>query len=385
MTTTRREFLSHAFGASLALAGAARAQDTRPAARQLDILVFGGTGFLGPAFVRAALARGHRLTLFNRGRTRTHLFPEVARIVGDRDPAKGEGLKNLAKVVGEGRRFDAVLDDIAYYPVLLRPSLELLKDAAAHYVLISSISAYARNDAAGQDESAPVAQLDDPARRDMGKEYEHYGALKAACEAMAESLFPKRCTNVRPGYIVGPEDPTDRFTWYPARHARGGEMLWPGTPDDPLQIIDVRDLGAWLVTVIERRHLGVFNAVGPGEAPWTMGGLLAACKEASGAGTKPVWVPAEFLAQQGEKGDAGIPIWMPPMGESLGYHRYANAKARAAGLTFRDPKATTRDTLEWFRSLPAQRTETQRANQLRAGLAPERERAILAAWRDAKR
>lgn len=384
---TRRSFLSSTLAAG-AFAALPRAQDRKdPAgkepAKPLRILVLGGTGFLGPSIVRAALPKGHQLTLFNRGRSRKHLFPEVERILGDQDPAKGEGLKNLEKAVADGRTWDAVIDDIAYYPALLKPRLELLAKATAHYVLISSISAYAKNDQPDADETSAVAVLDDENRREMGKNYEHYGALKAACERAAEKTFPGRCANVRPGFIVGPEDPTDRFTYWPVRYDRGGEMLWPGTPDDPVQIIDVRDLGAWLVKVVETRTCGVFNACGPGAQPWTMGGLLAACKAASKAETKPVWVPAEFLKRHGQEGDAGIPIWIEPKGASLGFHRYSNAKARAAGLVLRAPEVTTKDTLAWFQTLPAQKTDESRDNKLRQGLTPEVEQKLLAAYRQA--
>jgi len=375
---SRREFLQAAAGAALAL----RLDGSSILARRAPkkILILGGTGFLGPSIVRPALERGHELTLFNRGRSRKHLFPDVERIAGNQDPEKDEGLKNLAKAIADGRTWDAVIDDIAYYPALLRPRLELLKPATEHYVLISSISAYASNATANQAEDAPLAKVDDEKRRDMGKNYEFYGGLKAACERMAEEHFPGAAANVRPGYIVGPEDPTDRFTYWPIRYERGGEMLWPGRPEDKLQIIDVRDLGAWLVRVVEERTVGAFNACGPTE-PWSMGALLAACKELAPADTKPVWVSAEFLAQRGEAGEGNLPIWAPSSGDTVGYHSYSNEKARAKGLVCRDPIATTKDTIAWFSSLPAEKTETSRDNKLRAGPKPEEEAKILAEWK----
>jgi 2'-hydroxyisoflavone reductase len=199
--------------------------------------------------------------------------------------------------VADGRTWDVVIDDIAYYPAVVKPRLALLQKATEHYVLVSSISAYASNAKANQAEDAPLAKVDDENRRDMGKNYEFYGGLKAACERLAEEHFPEATCVVRPGYIVGPEDPTDHFTYWPIRHRRGGEMLWPGRPDDSLQIIDVRDLGAWMVRVVEDRLTGAFNGCGPTE-PWSMGGLLAACKELAPAETTPVWVAAEFLAKR---------------------------------------------------------------------------------------
>ncbi len=351
-----------------------------PQQAPLKILILGGTGFLGPSITRPALSRKHELTLFNRGRSRKHLFPDVERIVGDQDPEKGDGLKNLETAVKEGRTWDVVIDDIAYYPSFVTPRLQLLQKATKHYVLVSSISAYASNATAGQAEDAPLAKVDDEARKDMGKNYEFYGGLKAACERLAEQHFPGATTIVRPGYIVGPEDPTDRFTYWPVRYQRGGEMLWPGKPEDSLQIIDVRDLGEWMVRLVEARAFGAFNACGPTK-PWSMGALLAACKELIPKETTPVWVSAEFLAKRGEAGEGQLPIWAPQSGDTIGYHTYSNGKALAAGLKCRDPKTTTRDTLEWFGTLPPARTETSRDNTLRAGPKPEEETKTLAEWK----
>lgn len=379
---TRREFLQATAGAGATLFGLTLpAQMLRgPRVEPLKILVLGGTGFLGPAVVRPALARGHTLTLFNRGRSRKQLFPEVERILGDQDPAVGEGLKNLEAAVRSGRRWDAVIDDIAYYPAVLQPRLDLLQKATDHYVIVSSISAYASTAEPDQDEDAPLAEVDDEERRTMGRNYEFYGGLKVACERRVARAFPERTTIVRPGYIVGPEDPTDRFTYWPVRFARGGEMLWPGTPDDKVQIIDVRDLGEWIVHLVEQRTLGTFNACGPAE-PWTMGGLLAACRSLKEVDTEPVWVPTDFLAEHRESGEGALPIWAPPTGATAGFHRFSNARAKAAGLKFRPPEETTRDTFAWFDALPAERTPTSRDNVLRAGPKPEQEAKLLAAWR----
>jgi 2'-hydroxyisoflavone reductase len=379
-SSSRREFLQAAAGAAFALHLPAHTTIPRPAPRK--ILILGGTGFLGPSIVRPALERKHELTLFNRGRSRKHLFPEVERIVGDQDPAKGDGLKNLEQAIASGRTWDVVIDDIAYYPSVLQPRLALLQKATKHYVLVSSISAYASNAKADQAEDAPLAKVDDENRRDMGKNYEFYGGLKAACERMAEAHFPGATTNVRPGYIVGPEDPTDRFTYWPVRYQRGGEMLWPGKPEDSLQIIDVRDLGAWMVHIVEQSLFGVFNAVGP-QTPWSMGELLATCRKLHPqANTTPVWVAAEFLAKKGEAGEGHLPIWAPSSGDTIGYHRYSNNKALANGLVCRDPAVTTKDTVAWFATLPAQPSETSRGNVLRAGPKPEDESKLLAEWKE---
>lgn len=376
MSTSRRSFLQYSLTAAsmLALGPEALAGPSRrapaSAKTKLKLLVLGGTGFLGPAFVNAALARGHTVTLFNRGKTRPQLFPHVEKLQGDRDPKKGEGLKAL-----EGRKWDAVLDTSGYYPRIVRASAELLAPNVQHYVYISSLSAYANNDVKLEDESGPTAKLADPTVETMGKSFENFGGLKRLCEEAVEAALPNRAALIRPGYIVGPDDRTDRFTYWPVRYAQGGEMLVPGSPEDPLQIIDVRDLGEWLVRVVENKLTGVYNATGPGK-PWTMGGLIAACRAATGnKGTKPIWVPAEFLAKNGEDGEGDIPIWAPPVGKTQGFHLRSIDKALKAGLKFRPGTVTVRDTLAYFRSLPEERRD-----KLRAGLSPEREKALLALW-----
>jgi len=377
MSTSRRKFLQYSLtAASLlalgpkALAGPDKKKSASAAKKKLKILVLGGTGFLGPAFVNAAQARGHSLTLFNRGKTRPELFPDLEKLQGDRDPNKGEGLKAL-----EGRKWDAVLDNSGYYPRMVKASAELLAPHAQQYVYISSISAYANHDVPGEDESGPTAKLEDPTVETMGKKFENFGGLKRLCEEAAEAAFPDRAALIRPGYIVGPDDPTDRFTYWPVRYARGGEMLAPGSPEDPIQIIDVRDLAEWLVKVFENNLTGVYNAVGP-EKPWTMGGLLAACKEAAGkTDTKPVWVPSEFLLKNGEDGEGDIPIWAPPIGKTKGANLRSIDKALKAGLKFRPGSVTVKDTLAYFNSLP----EERRAKP-RAGLTPEREKTLISLW-----
>jgi 2'-hydroxyisoflavone reductase len=378
MSTSRRQFLQLSLSAAslVALGRCAHATasgEARAAASPKKILILGGTGFLGPATVAAARARGHAVTLFNRGKTRPELFPDVEKLQGDRDPKKGEGLKAL-----EGRSWDAVIDNSGYYPRMVGASAALLASNVRQYVYISSVSAYANDKTPHEDESAPTAKLSDPTVETMGKDFENYGGLKRACEEAVEKAFPKGATIVRPGYIVGPEDRTDRFTWWPVRFEKGGEMIAPGTPSDPLQVIDVRDLAEWLVLLVEGSVTGPFNAVGPAK-PWSMGGLFEACREVTGKDTKLTWIPAEFLEKSGEKGDAGLPIWMPPAGDTRGAHLRSNAKAVAAGLRFRPTTETVRDTLAWFKGLPE-----ERRNKLRAGLPPEREAEVLALWAKAQ-
>jgi 2'-hydroxyisoflavone reductase len=346
-----------------ALPRSLRAQASLGDPKQLRILILGGTGFLGPAIVRAAQARGHALTLFNRGRTRTDLFPDVPRLVGNRDPDKDDGLKAL-----EQGEWDVCFDDNGYYPRIVSASAELLKGRVGHYVYVSSISAYAKNEKEGADESEPVGTMEDPTVESMGEGYVNYGPLKALCELASEQSFPKRCTVVRPGYIVGPEDPTDRFTYWPVRAERGGEMLAPGAPSDPIQVIDARDLGEWMVHLAEHKTYGVYNSCGPAKR-MTMGEMLAACKAASTNDTKLSWVDAEFLAKQE---GIDLPIWAAYAGDSRGFHTWSNAAAVKAGLNFRPIAVTAKDTLAWFHT-----QSTERQAKLKAGISAEVEADLL--------
>jgi 2'-hydroxyisoflavone reductase len=218
-----------------------------------------------------------------------------------------------------------------------------------------------------------VATIDDPTTEKI--DARTYGALKALSEKAAESAMPGKVAVVRPGLIVGPEDPTDRFTYWPARVARGGEVLAPGSPDDPIQLIDVRDLGAFLVRLIENSTTGVFNALGP-DRTLTMGRTLEACKEVARSDATFTWADAEFLAKQGVHAWSDMPAWVPNRGETAGFAKVSNARAIAAGLTFHPIGDTARATLDWFRTLPG-----DRRSKLRAGLTPEREAKVLAAWK----
>lgn len=332
------------------------------------ILILGGTGFLGPATVEAARARGHQLTLFNRGRTRPGLFPDLEKLTGDRDPRKGEGLKAL-----EGRQWDAVIDNSGYYPRMVSASARLLAPAVKHYIFISSISAYAEESVEGADETARVATIPDPTVEEMGPNSQNFGALKALCERAAEEAMPGRTAVVRPGYIVGPDDPSGRFTYWPVRVDRGGEILAPGEPSDPVQFIDVRDLGEWLVRVVENGTVGVFNATGP-EKLLGIGALLEACRRATAAKGALTWVSAEFL----EKQKMDLPIWAPYRGQTKGFHTRNISRALKAGLRFRPHEATVKDTLAWYKTQgPGGRVKL-------AGPSPEQEAAVLAAWRQAR-
>ncbi|WP_422016429.1 NAD-dependent epimerase/dehydratase family protein [Roseateles sp.] len=340
------------------------------AAQPQRILILGGTGFLGPAIVAAAEKRGHTLTLFNRGKTRPGLFPHIDKRQGDRDPLKGEGLKSL-----ETGEWDAVIDDSGFYPRMVGASAQLLAPRVKQYVYISSISAYKEPSPIGGDEDTPLAMLADPMVEEMGKNFEHYGGLKAACEAAAQAALPGRTAVVRPGFIVGPDDPTGRFTYWPARFDQGGEVAVPGAPTDPLQLIDVRDLAEWLVLLVERRTTGRFNALGP-DQPMAWGRVVAACRKATPTPSTATWIPGEFVARQD---GIDFPIWAPYVGETKGFHTWQNRRAVQAGLRFRPVEQTVADTLAWYQGqLKEEKGRTKLA------FTPAQEADILKRWQASK-
>jgi 2'-hydroxyisoflavone reductase len=323
----------------------------------LKLLVLGGTKFLGRAIVDAALARGHEVTLFNRGQTNPQLFPDVDKLRGDRD---GD-LSPLA-----GRAWDAVIDPSGYVPRVVRASAELLAGAAEHYTFVSSISVYRTYRQPNFDETAPLEELPDPTTESVE---EAYGGLKVLCERVVEELFPGAALVIRPGLIVGPHDPTGRFTYWPHRFARGGEVLAPRRPDRQVQFVDVRDLADWTMRMAEARTDGAFNATGP-VPPMTMGGLLEACREATGAESSIVWVDEAFLLQHEVGPWMELPLWLPEADQDYARMMEADvSKAVAVGLAFRPLVETIRATLE-----QAEVSEN-------AGLAAEREAKLLAAWR----
>jgi 2'-hydroxyisoflavone reductase len=303
------------------------------------------------------------VTLFNRGRTNPQLFPDVEKLHGDRDGH----LEALA-----GRSWDWVVDTSGYVPRVVRQSAELLAPRVERYLFVSTISVYADTSRPGMDESAPVERLADPATEDVRA---HYGALKAACEGVVEAALPGRALSVRPGLIVGPNDPTDRFTYWPVRVARGGEVLAPGDGSDPVQVVDVRDLAAFLVRLLEAGAHGTFNATGPAERLTTRA-LLEACRAAAASDARFTWVEATFLAAQGVAPWQDLPAWVPASGDSLGFAQIDVRRAIAQGLAFRPIVETARDTLAWWRSLPPERRAAPKA-----GLSPEREAAVLGAWK----
>jgi 2'-hydroxyisoflavone reductase len=356
-------------GSSARAAASAPQPEGKPA--PLRILILGGTGFLGPELVEAAQARGHHLTLFNRGKTRPGLFAKdetIEKLQGDRDPQKAPGLEAL-----KGKQWDAVIDTSGYVPRIVGASAELLAPSVKQYVFISTISVYADLSKPGMDESAPLATIADETNENVP---ENYGALKALCEKAAEKAMPGRVTVIRPGLIVGPGDPTGRFTYWPLRVQRGGEVLAPGTGEDPAQVIDARDLAKWTIHMVEQNRTGTYNAVGPAQK-LTMRGMLEQVKQGVPSDARFTWVPAAFLEKHEVSPWQDMPVWIPAEGETLGANTIISQKAIAQGLTFRPIADTARDTVAWVKGLPP---EEQLKVTSRAGLEPEREAEVLKAW-----
>lgn len=327
----------------------------------MKLLILGGTVFLGRHIVEDALARGHEVTIFSRGQRNPDLFPEVEKLRGDRDG----GLAILA-----GRRWDAVIDTSAYFPRLARASAEALKDAVDRYVFISTISVYPEYSQIGIDESAPVGKIADETVEEVTGET--YGPLKALCEQAVEAALPGRAIIIRPGLIVGPHDQTNRFTYWPSRVARGGDVLVPRSLDWQTQIIDVRDLAAWSVTMAESGAPGIYNATGP-DYRLTFGDIFETSRTVAESDARPVVIPEDFLLAAPVGPWMELPLWMPDKPEMAGFSAINCARAIAAGLTFRPLADTVRDTLAWDRTLPA---DAER----RAGLKPEREAELLRDW-----
>lgn len=300
------------------------------------------------------------MTLFNRGRTNPHLFPDLEKLKGDRDG-------DLSAL--EGRKWDAVIDTSGYVPRLVRDSATLLSDYVQQYVFISTISVYPAFPKEDVDESSPAGVLEDPTVEEVTGVT--YGPLKALCEQAAEKCIPGRTTTIRPGLIVGPGDPTDRYTYWPVRVSRGGEVLAPGTPNDTVQVIDVRDLARWIIHTVEQRVRGTFNAVG---GPIPLLTHLEASRTASGSNAKFTFVPADFLSEQQVRSWADMPMWIPPTEGRDRCSEVANRLAVDEGLEFRSPLETAADTLTWY-------AETRDPDvTLGAGLSAEREQAVLKLW-----
>lgn len=344
----------------------------------LSLLLIGGTGFIGPHTVAAALARGHRVTLFNRGRFPEKVPAGVEVIQGDR---------NISLAPLAGRTFDAVIDNCGYLPKQVQRSIDALRGSVGRYIFISSISAY-KASRQPLTEDSPLATLPEDANDGVHLEKvtgENYGALKVLCEqevlnGLAFEPWKGQATIVRPGLIVGPGDHTDRFTHWPARFydaahdPRSRQVLCPGSPSDPIHVIDVRDLADWLITLVERNQGGIFNAVGPLQ-PLTIGGLVQTCQDVCGGG-EPVWLDAATLDKHEVSAWGDMPTWIPVDSEEAGMNQVSFERSLQAGLTLRPIRETVQDTLTWWLSLP----EARRAEP-KAGISRDRELAVLAAER----
>lgn len=331
----------------------------------MRVLLLGGTKFLGRHLAESALAQGHTVTLFNRGIQSAGLYPEAEHLRGDRDG-------DLTAL--HGRTWDVAIDTSGYVPRVVRASAQLLADAVEHYSFVSSISVYAGWPAISRiGEESPVATLADPTVEEVGGET--YGPLKALCEQAVLETLPGRALVARPGLIVGPYDPTDRFSYWPYRVARGGEALAPGRPEGLTQVIDARDLAEWILRMATERATGIYNATGP-EYPLTMAALLAESRRVSGSETTITWVTDAFLEQQQIGEWVELPLWIPEK-EGPGVGDVNCARAIAAGLTFRPLAETIRATLDWLATRPADYA-------WKAGLTAERETEALAAWHAAQ-
>lgn len=344
----------------------------------MKILIIGGTKFVGRHLVAAAIARGCKVTLFNRGKHSSGGMPEVEQIHGDRNDDLDK-LKN--------RNWDAVIDTCGYLPQTVKASAEALKDSVENYVFISSISAYADFSQPNYDENAPLAKLSEEqqkkvARIDPKGELTgqilgaEYGALKALCEQETENAMPGRVLIVRPGVIVGSFDPTDRFTYWVMRVAQGGEVLAPSKPNCAVQFIDVRDLSEWIIRMIERKETGVFNANGkPGELRF--GSMLEEIKNVTRGDAEFTWLSENFLLAEKVQAWSEMPLWLPDeAAPEIKGHAFGNVdKALAAGLGFRPLKDTIQNVLAW-------RKENFQTNEMKAGIRRERESELLRKWRE---
>ncbi|HUS62292.1 MAG TPA: NAD-dependent epimerase/dehydratase family protein [Acidimicrobiales bacterium] len=328
----------------------------------MNVLMLGGTMFLGRHLVEVALDAGHNVTLFNRGQTNADLYPEVRRLRGDRSSGDYGSLA--------GERFDAVVDTCGYFPRAVEQAIDALDGRIGHYTFVSSVSAYRDYSQAGVTEDSPVGQLDDPEVEEVTGE--SYGPLKALCEEAAANRMGGRALVVRPGLIVGPHDPSDRFTYWVRRVGQGGEVLVPESPDSPTQLIDARDLASFTLQLLEQGTSGVYNTVGPNE-PATLGDLLDSIRRVSESDATFTYASVDFLAEHGVQGWVQLPMWVPSAGEIRGINQISPAKAIAAGLTSRPIDEITRDTFDWDRT----REQTW---PMKAGLTPEREAELLGAW-----
>jgi len=359
---TRRQFISTTAGALAAapLAGlaAGAAAAVPPAGRPLDILVLGGTGFLGPHQIHYALARGHRVSMFNRGSNKGMFGDSVEELIGNRDRRIEPG---LAALEGD-RRWDVVIDNSGYVPRIVGDSVDLLKDRCNRYLYISTVAVYDFGIGATEfPEDAKLADLADPSVEEVTGET--YGPLKAACDRLVRDRLGDKCTVVRPTYVVGPGDHTDRFTYWVERIHRGGQVLAPNGPGLDAQWVDARDLCPWVVTLAENDTPGTFNAAGPASRV-DRSGLMWGLRAQTAAPVEFFWPDGALLTE------LGLNLPMMPGGDES--EHFANEASMAAGLRYRSLTDTAADTHEWWLA----QSEERRANP-RRWPDPEQERLAI--------
>ena len=381
----RRTFLkiSAATGGALGLSGfawpdaASAATVVTPAAKSLDILILGGTAFTGPQQVEYALKRGHKITLLNRNKTRPDFFKgKVDQLIGD--------LNDDVSAL-KGKKFDVIIDNPTTLPAWVRNVAQYMKGNTGHYIFISTVSAYANDKNTWADESDALAQLPagiDPYAVPAAEARRNYGPLKALSEKEVEKHYPGINTIIRPGLIVGPLDVSDRFTYWPYRIDKGGEVLAPGDGNDPVQIIDSRDIAEWTIRMAENKTFGTFNATGPTK-PYTMSEMLTGIKTAIGSNATFTWVPAKFLQEQKIRAWSNMPVWVADTPDNGAFSRRKIDRAIAAGLTFRPLAVTARETLAWNKTRPEAELQAL-AEGRRAGISAQREAEVLAAWKAAR-
>jgi 2'-hydroxyisoflavone reductase len=372
--TSRRDFVRLTAAASGALGIGLNptrliASPPRPKSEKLRILILGGTGFIGPYQVQYAIDRGHTVTLFNRGQTNPGLFPNVEKLIGDRS----NNLKSL-----EGREWDVVIDnsDSTGNPAWVELSASLLQKTVKRYILVSTRSVYSDTSRVPMTIDAPLFTREN-SKITEGRPLP-YGLGKAECERITHKYFPGRALIVRPALIVGPGDLTDRFTYWPVRIERGGETLAPGDGTDPVQVIDARDLSEWMIRLAESGTVGTYNALGPKHR--TFAELLYGIEAVTTADCTFVWVDTDFLSEHKVRGYAEMPVWQPARDGKEGFARFDITRELALGLTFRPLAVTARDTLDYFHAQSPERQE-----KLKAGITPEREAEVLAAWKSRKK
>jgi 2'-hydroxyisoflavone reductase len=411
MHFTRRQFIfstAATLASGTALPNFVRAAEaTGKSSKPLRILILGGTGFLGPHCTESAIARGHSVTHFNSGRTeelrknagRPSVVPDgVEKLFGNRDPnktaddRKTEGKTNAPKdpkspkglTQLEGKKWDAVIDTSGFFPRMVKASAELLAASVKQYVFISTISVY-KDTSAPFDETAALNTLSDPTTEEMGKDFANYGGGKALCEKAAETTMPGRVTNIRPGFIVGPRDTSGRFIYWPVRASMGGNMIVPGNPADPIQIIDVRDLADWIIHCIENNVVGAYNATGP-EKELSMKSFIEGVRKGVGSDVSFTWVANDFLESKGIHDQ--FALYAPPTGETAGFHRASVSRALAKGLKFRPVSDTAKATLDWYKTLPSEiqaRVAPQFAQRLNEEAWLAIEKRLLESWGERER